>query len=129
MFWTRILPNVRAPLLVAASLSFGGALIAEAGLSFLGLGVQFPDASWGNMLRRAYDKALFTHPWQLLVPGIAIAITVLAFNTLGDGLRDAFGAAEPRRRGGARRGHHHGRACARDPSSTPRRRRSSRSTG
>jgi len=99
MLWTRILPNVRAPLLVAASLSFGGALIAEAGLSFLGLGVQFPDASWGNMLRRAYDKALFTHPWQLLVPGIAIAITVLAFNTLGDGLRDAFGTAEPRRRG------------------------------
>ena len=98
LLWSRVLPNVRAPLLVAASLSFGGALIAEAGLSFLGLGVQFPDASWGNMLRRSYEQSLFSHPWQLLVPGAAIAMTVLAYNTLGDGLRDALGAAEPRRR-------------------------------
>ena len=101
----RVLPNVRSPLLVAASLSFGGALLAEAALSFLGLGVQAPDASWGNMLREAYTYALFEHPWQLVVPGVAIALTVLAFNTLGDGLRDAYGVAEPRRRRrGAKRG-------------------------
>jgi peptide/nickel transport system permease protein len=89
----RLLPHVRSPLIVAVSLSCGAALLAEAGLSFLGLGAPPPTATWGSMLREAYDQAVFTHPWQLVVPGVAIALTVLAFNTVGDGLRDAFGVA------------------------------------
>jgi peptide/nickel transport system ATP-binding protein/peptide/nickel transport system permease protein len=98
----RILPNIRSPIIVAASLAFGGTILAEAGLSFLGLSVQPPDASWGNMLRSAYDFSLFTYPWQLVIPGIAIALTVLAYNTLGDALRDVLSAADtagPRRSG------------------------------
>jgi peptide/nickel transport system permease protein len=90
----RILPNIRSPIIVAASLAFGGAILAEAGLSFLGLSVQPPDASWGNMLRRAYDFSLFTYPWQLVIPGAVIALTILAYNTLGDGLRDTLSVAE-----------------------------------
>jgi peptide/nickel transport system permease protein len=89
----RLLPHVRSPLIVAVSLSCGAALLAEAGLSFLGLGAQPPTATWGSMLREAYDQAVFTHPWQLVLPGAAIALTVLAFNTVGDGLRDALGTA------------------------------------
>jgi len=89
----RLLPHVRSPLIVAVSLSCGAALLAEAGLSFLGLGARPPTATWGSMLREAYDQAVFTHPWQLVLPGAAIALTVLAFNTVGDGLRDAFGTA------------------------------------
>jgi peptide/nickel transport system permease protein len=89
----RVLPNVRSVIIIQASFMLGQALLAEAALSYLGLGAQPPNPSWGNMLRRAYDLALFTHPWQLLVPAIAIAITVLAFFSLGDGLRDALGVA------------------------------------
>ena len=90
----RVLPNVRAPLIVSAATGVGFALLAEAGLSFIGLGPKVPDPSWGNMLRRAYDRALFTDPWQLVIPGAAIALTILAANTLGDGLRAALGAEE-----------------------------------
>jgi peptide/nickel transport system permease protein len=93
----RILPNIRSPLIVAGSLAFGGALLAEAGLSFLGLSAQPPQASWGSMLRRAYDFSLFTHAWQLLIPGAVIALTILAYNTLGDALRDALSPAAPER--------------------------------
>ncbi len=105
----RILPNIRSPLIVAGSLALGGALLAEAGLSFLGLSVQPPDASWGSMLRHAYDVSLFTFPWQLLIPGAAIALTILAINTVGDGLRDAFSPADTtarRRRGSTTRARH-----------------------
>ena len=101
----RVFPNVRSPLIVIMALSFGGTLIAEAGLSFLGLGAQPPTASWGNMLREAYDYALFTHPWQLAPPAIAILLTVLAFNAIGDGLRDSLGVARRTGSGGrVRRG-------------------------
>jgi peptide/nickel transport system permease protein len=104
ILFRRILPNIRSPILVAASLSFGGAILAEAGLSFLNLSVQPPNASWGNMLRNAYDNSLYTHPWQLVIPGVAIATTVLAYNTLGDGIRDAFGTGSwsPARHGKGR---------------------------
>jgi len=105
----RILPNIRSPLIIAGSLALGGALLAEAGLSFLGLSVQPPEASWGSMLRHAYDVSLFTFPWQLLIPGAAIALTILAINTVGDGLRDAFSPADTsgrRRRGGGTRTKH-----------------------
>ncbi|HLG67131.1 MAG TPA: dipeptide/oligopeptide/nickel ABC transporter permease/ATP-binding protein [Acidimicrobiales bacterium] len=94
----RVFPNVLSPLLVQVSLGLGGALLAEAGLSFLGLGAQPPAASWGSMLREAYDNSLFTASWELFIPGAAIALAVLAFNTLGDGLGEVLGLASRRRR-------------------------------
>lgn len=87
---TRILPNILSPLLVQTSLALGFAMLAEASLSFLGLGVQPPDASWGAMIGRAY-RFLAQTPTLVIFPGIAIAVCVLAFNILGDGLRDSFG--------------------------------------
>ena len=93
----RILPNVRSPLIVAASFGIAGVLIAEGSLAYIGLGAPPPTASWGGMLRSAYDSALYSHPWQLLVPGIAIALTVFAFTTLGEGLRDVLGTGQSAR--------------------------------
>jgi len=90
MIRRHVLPNVASPLIVQTALSFGYALLAEAGLSFLGLGVQPPNASWGVMLQEAYQFVL-SDPWATVVPGVAIALTVLAFNFVGDGLRDALG--------------------------------------
>ena len=94
---TRILPNVLAPLLVQISLAAGFSLLAEASLSFLGLGVQPPQASWGAMLGRGY-QVLDRQPWVITVPGITIGLTVLAFNVLGDGLRDSIGREVRRER-------------------------------
>ena len=103
----RILPNLASPLIVQVTVLLGAALLAEASLSFVGLGVQPPDASWGQMLRRSYDF-FFSHPWGMLAPGIAIALAVLSWNLVGDGLRDSMGhqaARAPRRvRKGARLG-------------------------
>jgi len=90
MIRRHVLPNVASPLIVQTALSFGYALLAEAGLSFLGLGVQPPNASWGVMLQEAYQFVL-SDPWATVVPGVAIALTVLSFNFVGDGLRDALG--------------------------------------
>jgi peptide/nickel transport system permease protein len=94
----RVLPNVMTALVVQIALSLGAALLAESALSFLGLGVQPPEASWGSMLREAYDTSLFTNPWALVPPGLCIALTVLAFNTIGDGLRDAMTGVAPSRK-------------------------------
>jgi ABC-type dipeptide/oligopeptide/nickel transport system permease subunit len=90
MIRRHVLPNVASPLIVQVALSLGYGLLAEAGLSFLGLGVQPPKASWGVMLSEAYQFVL-SDPWGLIVPGAAITLTVLAFNLIGDGLRDALG--------------------------------------
>ena len=87
---TRILPNVMPPLLVQISLAAGFALLAEASLSFLGFGVQLPNASWGLMLGRGYNN-FSRQPWLIVWPGVLIALTVLAFNVMGDGLRDSIG--------------------------------------
>jgi peptide/nickel transport system permease protein len=84
-----ILPNTLAPVVVAATLGVGQAIILEASLSFLGLGVQPPTATWGNMLYRA-QSFLVTAPWIAFFPGVLILITVLCVNFVGDGLRDAF---------------------------------------
>jgi len=84
-----VLPNVTAPLIVQATLAIAAAVIAEASLSFLGLGQQPPDPSWGSMLNTAknyVDQA----PWMAVWPGLAIFLLVLAFNLVGDGLRDAL---------------------------------------
>jgi peptide/nickel transport system permease protein len=84
-----ILPNVLAPILVQATLAVAGAIIAEASLSFLGLGQQPPAPSWGSMLNTA-TRFLSQAPWMALWPGLAIFSLVLSFNLLGDGLRDAL---------------------------------------
>lgn len=92
-----VLPQVMPPLIVQVSLTWGIALLAEAGLSFLGLGVQPPQPSWGGMLARA-TSYIYQHPILVLPPGIAITLTVLALNLLGDGIRDEIGAGIRRRR-------------------------------
>jgi len=88
-----ILPNVLAPILVQATLAIAAAIIAEATLSFLGLGQQPPAPSWGSMLNTA-TRFLAQAPWMAIWPGLAIFTLVLSFNLLGDGLRDAL---DPRR--------------------------------
>lgn len=82
-----ILPNVVPALLVAASTGFAGALLAEAGLSYLGLGVQPPEPSWGRMLNEAQGY-LLRAPWYSLAPGFVLLLAVLGFNLLSDGIRD-----------------------------------------
>jgi peptide/nickel transport system permease protein len=84
-----ILPNALGPIIVAASLGVADAIISESGLSFLGLGIQPPTATWGNMLKNALDQ-IFDAPWTAYVPGFMIFLTVLSINYVGDGLRDAF---------------------------------------
>lgn len=84
-----VLPNVVAPVIVAATLGVGGAIMAEAALSFVGLGAQPPTPSWGAMVAEGRDL-LRVAPWVSLVPGLAIGATVLGVNLLGDGLRDAL---------------------------------------
>lgn len=86
---THILPNVIAPIIVQTSLSLAFAILAEAALSFLGLGVQPPAPAWGRMLSDA-QGFLQQAPWMAIFPGLAIFVTVFAFNAFGDGLRDAL---------------------------------------
>jgi peptide/nickel transport system permease protein len=90
-----ILPNTLAPIIVIATLGIGTTILLEAGLSFLGLGVQPPTASWGSMVNDGRD-AMITAWWISTFPGLAIVLTVVCFNLLGDGLRDAL---DPRLRG------------------------------
>ena len=91
VMFRHILPNGFSSLLVSATLGVASAILSEAGLSFLGLGVPPPAPSWGNMLNRARPlHILATMPWMWLAPGIAIFVIVLSINFVGDGLRDAF---------------------------------------
>ena len=84
-----ILPNAMAPIIVAATLGVAAAILSEAYISFLGLGVQPPTATWGNMLEGAYNY-IDSAPWLWIFPGSLIVLTVLSINFLGDGLRDAL---------------------------------------
>ena len=87
--WRHVVPNVAPPLVVYSTALIGLSIIYAAGLSFLGIGVQPPHPSWGGMLSEARRE--MTHAWWMCAfPGAAIALTVLAFNLLGDGLRDAL---------------------------------------
>src|ERR671927_994368 len=96
ILFIHILPNAIQPLIVQASLGMAGAVLAEASLSFLGLGVPPPAPSWGVMIEEARDiSTLQAAPHALIFPGIAIALTVLAFNFIGDGLREYL---DPRQR-------------------------------
>jgi len=85
-----ILPNVLSPLIIQISLAAGFSMLAEASLSFLGLGAQPPDASWGSMLQQGV-RYISRGPWLIFAPGTIIALTVLSFNLLGDGIRDSIG--------------------------------------
>lgn len=109
VLYRHVLPNVIAPVVIAATLGIAGAIMAEAALSFLGLGVQPPTPSWGAMIADGRDLSqLRNAPWTSLAPGLAIGAAVLGFNLLGDALRDAL---DPRNN--ARR------AVAEAPPSTP----------
>lgn len=84
-----VLPNSLGPIIVVTTLGLGGVILSEATLSFLGLGIQPPTPSWGSMLAEARNRVMDA-PWLMIFPGLAIFVTVLAFNLLGDGLRDAL---------------------------------------
>ena len=85
----QIFPNITTPMLIALSQQFGHTILTEAALSFLNLGIQPPIPSWGNMIANGRSY-LVTYPWMVFAPGIALMVTVLAFNFLGDGLRDVL---------------------------------------
>ncbi|HLB75598.1 MAG TPA: ABC transporter permease, partial [Candidatus Dormibacteraeota bacterium] len=85
-----MVPNVTAPYLVMLTAFLGQAILLEASLSFLGLGVNEPTAAWGLMLSGAAVEFVERAPWMAVFPGLAITLTVLAFNVLGDSLRDAL---------------------------------------
>jgi peptide/nickel transport system permease protein len=87
--WRHILPNAMAPVLVAMTLGIPAAILTESGLSFLGLGVQPPFATWGNILNEGKDTIEIAW-WLSLYPGLAILVTVLSYNLLGEGIRDAL---------------------------------------
>jgi peptide/nickel transport system permease protein len=89
IMFRHILPNSLAPVLVSVTFGIATAILVEAGLSWLGFGVQAPSPSWGNMLRMAYDS-LRTAPYLVYPPCVAIFLAVLAYNLVGDALRDAI---------------------------------------
>lgn len=100
ILWRHLLPNLASYLLVAAALSIPGYILGEAALSFLGIGIQEPSASWGLMLAQAQEMKVFMcNFWWLLTPGVAVFLTVAAFNLLGDTLRDVI---DPHFRTGSR---------------------------
>ncbi len=89
VMWRHLAPNMLGIIVVSATIDVAGAILGEAALSFLGFGIQPPVSTWGNMLSNAQEVVL-SYPWLPFYPGLAILFTVLAFNFLGDGLRDAF---------------------------------------
>ena len=87
ILFRHLLPNSLAPIMVSATLNIANAVLLESYISYLGYGIQPPDASWGNMLNKAqsyFDDA----PWVAIFPGLIITLTVVSFNFIGDGLRD-----------------------------------------
>ena len=93
ILWRHLLPNLRAQVIIAATLGIAGAMMAEAALSFVGLGVQPPTPSWGGMVAEGRDL-LRVAPWVSLAPGVALGVAVLGLNLVGEGLREAW---EPKR--------------------------------
>jgi peptide/nickel transport system permease protein len=87
ILWKHILPNLAGPLLVLAASNLATAIMLEAGLSFLGLGLQPPQPSWGLMIRENYHFIITDNPMLAIVPGIAIFLVVMAFNVLANGMR------------------------------------------
>jgi ABC-type dipeptide/oligopeptide/nickel transport system permease subunit len=85
-----VIPNALAPMVVLSTLGIAGAILGESTLSFLGLGIQIPNPSWGTMVEAGRDYLPTGQWWYAVLPGVTIMITVLGFNFLGDGLRDAL---------------------------------------
>jgi peptide/nickel transport system permease protein len=96
IIWEHILPNIAGPIIVGTTLGVGNAIIVESSLSFLGLGVQPPTPTWGNMLMDS-QSTMIDKPWLTLFPGMAILLIVLAVNFIGDGLHDALDPTLQRR--------------------------------
>lgn len=96
IIWKHIIPNISGPIIVGATLGVGGAIITESSLSFLGLGVQPPTPTWGNMLMDS-QATMASDPWLTIFPGMAILFVVLAVNFIGDGLQDALDPTLQRR--------------------------------
>ena len=92
VLWRHVLPNAAGPAIVATTLGVGNAILLESGLSFLGLGIQPPRPSWGNMIAGGRDL-IVTAPWVAVAPGLALVVTVLACTLLGDALRDRLAGA------------------------------------
>ena len=95
VMFRHIVPNAMPPLIVLVTMQIGSAILAEAGLSYLGIGIQPPTASWGSMVSDGFQY-LLSNPLLSFVPGLAIMLVVFAFSMVGDGLRDAL---DPRLRG------------------------------
>ena len=94
---THVLPNVFAPIIIIFTIAMGGVIIAEASLSFLGLGIPPPTPSWGGMLSGASRQYMLKAPWLVIWPGLALSLVVYGINMLGDAMRDLL---DPRLRGG-----------------------------
>lgn len=90
ILFKHILPNISAPIIVVCAANFASAILLEAGLSFLGLGVQAPTPSWGSMIKEHYSYIVFDAAHLAIIPGLCIMLLVMSFNFLGNGLRDAF---------------------------------------
>lgn len=97
IMWKHIFPNVTAPLIILGATELGAAILAEASLSFLGVGVPPPNPSWGGMLSGPHRTYMLAAPWMAIFPGVAISLAVLGWNLLGDALRDIW---DPRLRQG-----------------------------
>jgi peptide/nickel transport system permease protein len=95
IMWHHVLPNCLPPIIIMVTLMMGATILAEAGLSYLGIGIEAPTAAWGGMINDGYPR-LLTNPMLSVAPGVAIMLVVFAFNMVGDGLRDAL---DPRLRG------------------------------
>ncbi len=95
IMWKQIFPNITTPLIIQVSSSFGSVILTESSLSYLYLGVQAPDPSWGNMIADCRNF-LAVAPWTVIAPGVALMIAVLGFNLLGDGLRDVLDPKQSR---------------------------------
>jgi peptide/nickel transport system permease protein len=95
VLWRHVVPNALGPAIVATTLGVGNAILLESGLSFLGLGIQPPAPSWGNMIAGGRDL-IVTAPWVAIAPGVALIVTVLACTLLGDSLRDRLAGEKPR---------------------------------
>ena len=95
VLWRHVVPNALGPAIVATTLGVGNAILLESGLSFLGLGIQPPAPSWGNMIAGGRDL-IVTAPWVAITPGLALVVTVLACTLLGDSLRDRLAGEKPR---------------------------------
>jgi peptide/nickel transport system permease protein len=96
ILFTEIMPNIIGPVLAVSSATFAAAILTEAGLSFLGIGIQPPQPSWGYMIKEHYNFLLTDRPLMAIIPGFAIMLTVLSFNEIAQYIRDRYDVKEPK---------------------------------